>query len=928
MDTNLDLMAVEAIKKGDRQRYRELVERHEQQVYAVAWSRLGDADLAQEATQETFIKAYQHLAFLHQGGRFSAWITAIARNIAVNLGLKHRNELKRRKRWVLEQAESIQSPPEGDSAEEESFTLETLRESLAELPIQHRECLVMFYLEGRSIAEAAHALGVSEAAFKTRLFRARGVLRKHLDIRLDASLAKLRPRHAVAPIIMAMLSTQKAQAACSIGSATGILTKATVGITRLLPFKLLMMVPWLTGLIPGLLFHYKMGQLELKNFRDPEGFRAQIYKRNLTRSLFRTPILMAVIIFCCAVVMGIGGRQRYFLFFGFVGIFYILVVLGQLRFNRSKFIVFNLCGIAVLTIAFLAMGFFKLPSQILFYSQALFFIFLGLSFRYRALRMDYSLFLRLIKGMIPESPVPESERELSRQEILAFARFLGERWLVVYVCQRKESIQLRLASVRPSVWHDGFSPLIWQGSSVLTVAFDGHVQVRLGTRDQRSIARLQKESGIQIESLESSAEKAVSWALHAFLMGDKLQAERYLGQQPEEEIFHVQPQQSRGVRWRKHFMLGTGLLLVILTTWSLLKDAYYYPTQGRRLKAVQVSENEVRAALAQLDSTSNQEPEIWEAFDSALRFECLVLPSRELFTPKAWENIRQHFREQLSPYTTRMSRDTDLGMRRLLIDGPQEIKKAILNGYITLSDLAEYGLTANTVRNCLTRVSPETYTAWTSINEIPVDNRDYMVLHVEQLAYHLQLFQLFECLDMVDPAPIIAQLRAHQVIAGNSLEGRMPVPDRKLVHGLFHCIGSEPIRDTYYALVILSMINGLDHIDRDACIQGILRFHHGKGLFGSFKKNDGLFFLGDTHDTFYAYESLRLLNALDQVKDLEKWVFRPLPSPRRLIQDPANEIDWPQIEAWVLTQRLKQSIADYHRDRKLVHPLLRQASLR
>ncbi len=119
MDVNLDLIAVEAIKKGDRQRYRELVERYEQRVYAVAWSRLGDADLAQEAAQEAFIKGYQHLGFLHQGGKFAAWITAIARNMAVNLGLQHRNELKRRKRWTLEQAERIQSPPAEDSAEEE-----------------------------------------------------------------------------------------------------------------------------------------------------------------------------------------------------------------------------------------------------------------------------------------------------------------------------------------------------------------------------------------------------------------------------------------------------------------------------------------------------------------------------------------------------------------------------------------------------------------------------------------------------------------------------------------------------------------------------------------------------------------------------------------------------------------------------------------
>ena len=48
----LDASAVKAVRHGDAERYRELVERYERRVYAVAWSRLGDAALAEEATQE------------------------------------------------------------------------------------------------------------------------------------------------------------------------------------------------------------------------------------------------------------------------------------------------------------------------------------------------------------------------------------------------------------------------------------------------------------------------------------------------------------------------------------------------------------------------------------------------------------------------------------------------------------------------------------------------------------------------------------------------------------------------------------------------------------------------------------------------------------------------------------------------------------
>ena len=52
----LDESAVAAVRGGDAERYRELVERHERRVFAVAWSRLGDDALAEEAAQEAFIR--------------------------------------------------------------------------------------------------------------------------------------------------------------------------------------------------------------------------------------------------------------------------------------------------------------------------------------------------------------------------------------------------------------------------------------------------------------------------------------------------------------------------------------------------------------------------------------------------------------------------------------------------------------------------------------------------------------------------------------------------------------------------------------------------------------------------------------------------------------------------------------------------------
>src|SRR5438270_1686389 len=155
-----DQQAVKAVREGDADRYRELMQRHERRVFAVAWSRLGDATLAEDAAQEAFIRGYQRLWLLDDGAKFCAWITAITRHVAINCGLRHRRELNKRECWALEQTATA------SDEQAELCPPETLRQTLAELPAGHRECLVLFYLEGRSGAGAAAALGISETAFR------------------------------------------------------------------------------------------------------------------------------------------------------------------------------------------------------------------------------------------------------------------------------------------------------------------------------------------------------------------------------------------------------------------------------------------------------------------------------------------------------------------------------------------------------------------------------------------------------------------------------------------------------------------------------------------------------------------------------------------------------------------------------------------
>src|ERR1035441_8013066 len=289
-----DSAAVSAVRGGDVERYRELVERHERRVFAVAWSRLGDAALAEEATQEAFIRGYRRLWLLGDGAKFAGWITSIARHVAINLGLRHRRELNKRESWSLEQTASPETSV-GESAA--PCTPEMLRQTLEELPVAHREGLVLFYLEGKSGAEAAATLGISEAAFRVRLHRARGLLREQLEAKRETSLRDLRPAKSLVPAVMAaVLVSSSAKAATAGGTlAAGAGAKVLAALGKTFIFSWFGSLVSLVGALSGVAFASWVGSVERRNYREPYGFRARMH-RNYFRSFVWGYVLMVVLV--------------------------------------------------------------------------------------------------------------------------------------------------------------------------------------------------------------------------------------------------------------------------------------------------------------------------------------------------------------------------------------------------------------------------------------------------------------------------------------------------------------------------------------------------------------------------------------------------------------------------------------------------------
>ena len=891
-----DSQIVAGVCGGDSEQYRALVERYERKVYAIAWARLGDADLAEEAAHETFIKAYRKLTWLKDGTKFGAWVAAIARHVSINLGLRHRHELVKRERWGVLQEDrcSVDAPAEPEVAGE------TLQLALANLSAVHRECLVLFYLEGKGIALAAAALGITPSAFKTRLHRARRALRRELETRLEGSLEQLRPARPLAPAVMVLLSGQSLEAA-GAGAGLGTLAKLGAALLKLLPFQFLMLAMPIVGLIPAWL----LSRVEHRNYRDRDGFRARNYRSAMRKGLvFAAASAGAVylVILWSEALWGKHSLERG------VGVLILAVTVPLTRvlaLNRGRFVVGHFAANLTLGLGMIGKGFWGWPEPVFSFCFAGFFGWLAWAMRDLPLRMDYNLFLRQSQRMLPEPakerPALRAGAAISGQAMFAFARFLAEHWLIADYRKRGADLALRLPPARPRLLPN-FFPWFWRGASIVTVSPSGAVRAELGAQDAAAL-NAGEELGAELEfGVAEALERA--WA--ALREGDTLSAQRRLGAGQETEIFRVAP--SRVTRWRQGALVFASIVLALATTIRWVQDRNN-PPQFRHLRPLQVSAEDVAWTLARLEKPRGEAPLAWRVVDSWPGM-VQALPPRHLFTERAWSNVAGYV------WGARGSK----GAAGKVWSGPEAVsvalrselwQKALLSGLLTREDAAAAGVTSSSMRAYIGSMPERERDALFSAELIPVHNETFSVLELRWLAWRLQTLRQFDCLDLVSAKPVVAVLREHQVRNGKVSEGRRPLENPKLVDGLFLATGYDLFRDTYYALICLDELGALDQIDRAACVDGILRFHLGRGVFGCVSADpNGGFPRGDAQSAFFAYESLRLLQALNRVKDLDRWEFRPsIASWRASAESSERVLTAEEIEAWQFQVRLRRCMA-------------------
>jgi RNA polymerase sigma-70 factor (ECF subfamily) len=170
---------VELARNGDKDAFGQLYDHYQPSVYRFLYYRVGSMTLAEDLTAETFFRALRSMhSFRWQGKDFGAWLMTIARNLTADHFKAGRTRLEQ----TTEDMQTLDSTSDGPEIEVlSSLTNESLLRALGELPTEQRECLIMRFLQGLSIAETAEILGRSSGAVK------------QLQLRGVRNLAKLIP---------------------------------------------------------------------------------------------------------------------------------------------------------------------------------------------------------------------------------------------------------------------------------------------------------------------------------------------------------------------------------------------------------------------------------------------------------------------------------------------------------------------------------------------------------------------------------------------------------------------------------------------------------------------------------------------------------------------------------------------------------------
>jgi RNA polymerase sigma-70 factor (ECF subfamily) len=165
-----DLELVEQTKKGNQEAFSELVRRHQQVTYNLAYRYMRDATQAEDMAQEAFLKAFRLLNGFRGDSSFSTWLYRVTCSVCLT-------ELNRRKRRGEVELQPVHYK---NAAIQPSYTVDIpdhIRRCVTKLSDRYAEIVTLYYLKGVSYDEIAETMDIPLGTLKTWMFRARKQLR-------------------------------------------------------------------------------------------------------------------------------------------------------------------------------------------------------------------------------------------------------------------------------------------------------------------------------------------------------------------------------------------------------------------------------------------------------------------------------------------------------------------------------------------------------------------------------------------------------------------------------------------------------------------------------------------------------------------------------------------------------------------------------
>jgi RNA polymerase sigma-70 factor (ECF subfamily) len=165
---------VERAQAGEAEAFGLLYDRYVDTVFRFIYFRVGNRQLAEDLTSDTFLRALKRIgSFTWQGRDLGAWLVTIARNLVADHFKSGRYRLEMTTADVLD-AEREDRGPEGspEAAVVEHITNVALLGAVKRLNPEQQECIVLRFLQGFSVAETARTMGKNEGAIKALQYRA------------------------------------------------------------------------------------------------------------------------------------------------------------------------------------------------------------------------------------------------------------------------------------------------------------------------------------------------------------------------------------------------------------------------------------------------------------------------------------------------------------------------------------------------------------------------------------------------------------------------------------------------------------------------------------------------------------------------------------------------------------------------------------